>query len=75
MALALDNGLWYYMTDGQQQTSLYTTPDPWSSTINVNQQVNTNAVSSLFKYPRQPDPWGSTSVSTLNTVATVSSIC
>lgn len=74
MALALDNGLWYYMPDGQQQTSLYTNSEPWSNTINVNQQLNTNAVSSLFKYPRQPDPWATSTVSTLNTVATVSSI-
>lgn len=72
MALALDNGLWYYMTDGQQQASLYANNDPWSNTINVNQQVNANAVSSLFKYPRQPDPWATSTVSTLNTVATVS---
>ena len=75
MALALDNGLWYYMTDaGQQQTSLYTNSDPWSNTINVNQQVNANAVTSLFKYPRQPDPWATNTVSTLNTVATVSTL-
>ncbi|XP_052815180.1 zinc finger CCHC domain-containing protein 24-like [Mya arenaria] len=80
MALALDNsGLypniqnvnWFYMTDGQSQNpSMYTSSmsDPWSSTINVNQQVNSNGISSMFKYPRQPDPWGNSAVNTMGTL-------
>ncbi|KAH3863675.1 zinc finger CCHC domain-containing protein 24-like [Dreissena polymorpha] len=66
MALALDNsglyqnGNWFFMTDGQgPSTSMYASSvnDPWTSTISLNPQLTSAGMTSLFKYPRQPDPW------------------
>lgn len=78
-SLALDNPAlyqnaqllnWVYMGDQTQPNgaSMYTS-DPWT-----NQPVNTNVstVSSMFKYQRQPDPWATSTVNTINTVAPVS---
>lgn len=81
-SLALDNPAlyqnaqllnWVYMTMGDQTqqngASLYTTSDPWTNQP-VNSNVNT--VSSMFKYQRQPDPWSTSAVNTINAVAPVS---
>lgn len=60
---------WVYMTIGdqtQQNASLYTTSDPWNTqSVSVTSNMNT----SMFKYPRQPDPWTTSAVNTINPVA------